>query len=82
MNEIVRIVKKTKHFMEVSENLSDDLMNCVNVACALKGSTPQAPRFFGILLMNKHCYLHSPFHENGTDPIVRRTVELKQDILE
>ena len=31
--------------------------------------------------MNKYCYIQSPFSEGG-DPLVRRTVELKHDILE
>jgi hypothetical protein len=28
--------------------------------------------------MNKHCYIHTPLNE----PLVKRTVELKQDILQ
>ena len=39
VTEIVKILKKTKKFLEVGANLSDDIMNLVDVACGLPDST-------------------------------------------
>ena len=55
-------------------------MNLIDVAAALKGATEaDPPELLGILLMNRHCYIHTPFDE---EPLVKRTVELKQEMLE
>lgn len=81
--ELQRIVKSTKLFNEVNAHLSDDFMNLIDVAAAQ--SKGQEMNLFGILLMNKHCYLATPFADSQTSDndanLLRRTVELKQDIL-
>ena len=41
VTEIVKILKKTKKFLEVGANLSDDIMNLVDVACGLPDSTQE-----------------------------------------
>ena len=67
-------------FTEVNAHLSDDFMNLVEVAAAQTAGSDL--NLFGILLMNRHCYLVTPFADHCDDSqILRRTVELKQDIL-
>ena len=83
--DLQRIVKSTKLFSEVNAHLSDDFMNLIDVAAArtLGGSAGNTDLdLFGILLMNRHCYLATPFADPSDDTqLLRRTVELKQDIL-
>ena len=38
VSEIHRYVKKTGMFTEVNQNLSDDLMNLIDVACGIQNS--------------------------------------------
>lgn len=58
-------------------------MNLLDVAAADSRGTDLS--LFGILLMNRHCYLATPFADPSTSDedvhLLRRTVELKQDIL-
>jgi hypothetical protein len=62
VNTIQRIISGTKVFTEVSANLSDDIMNLIDVAAALKSNKPtQPPELLAVLLMNKHCYIQNPF---------------------
>ena len=68
-------------FTEVNAHLSDDFMNLVEVAAAAAPSTDDL-HLFGLLLMNRHCYLATPFADPSEDSQqLRRSVELKQDIL-
>ena len=67
-------------FTEVNAHLSDDFMNLVEVAAAQSAGSDL--HLFGILLMNRHCYLATPFADPSDDSqLLRRSVELKQDIL-
>ena len=73
VQEIVKIVKKANMFSEVNQNISDDVINLIEVACKEKDE------LFGILLMNKHCYIQSMI---DNEPLLKRSVELKHDILQ
>ena len=48
-------------------------MNLVDVACTIDQD------LYGVLLMNRHCYIHTLV---DSEPIVKRSVDIKQDILE
>jgi hypothetical protein len=65
---IENILKSTGVFTETTVNLSDDVMNLINVAAARDGV------MLGFLLLNKHCYLRDPFDKL----LVKRTVEINQ----
>jgi len=52
-------------FTEVNAHLSDDFMNLVEVAAAQ--TTGSDLHLFGILLMNRHCYLATPFADPSDD---------------
>jgi len=77
--DLQRIIKSTKLFTEVNAHLSDDFMNLIDVAAARTSGGADSLDLFGLLLMNRHCYLATPFAEDAQ--LLRRTVELKQDIL-
>lgn len=71
----------------MSANLSDDIMNLIDVAAALKSSKAnEPPELIAVLLMNKHCYIQNPFAQKGTNAddqmLLKRSVEIKQEILE
>jgi len=66
----------------VNAHLSDDFMNLVEVAAAAPSTGSEDLHLFGLLLMNRHCYLATPFADPSDDSQqLRRSVELKQDIL-
>jgi hypothetical protein len=72
-----RIIKSINVFTDVKAHLSDDFMNLIDVAAA-RGSGDDL-ELFGVLFLNKHCYLATPFAADLSDnaPILRRTLELK-----
>ena len=72
IDEVFEIVSTNKAFT-AQKNVSDELMNLVNVVCQVNEEV------IGIQLLNQHCYL-PPLIDD--ERMVKRTVELKHQILE
>ncbi|CDW77722.1 UNKNOWN [Stylonychia lemnae] len=77
-NDLFRIIKKSNIFKEVTQNLSDDLMNLINIACVPQQALGEEQQLVGIILINKNSFISTIIDDQ---PIIRRTVDLKQDIL-
>jgi hypothetical protein len=68
---IQKLMKSFKLFDEVGINISDDIMNLIDVGCSNQGRNEE---LLGVLIMNKHCYVQSPVN---AEPMIKRSVELK-----